>query len=484
MELVGGILGALTLENLLYAFVGSFLGTLVGVLPGLGSVSAIAILFPFTAYLPPTGMVITLAAIYYGATYGGSTTAILMNIPGEVSAVVTALDGYEMTKQGRPGPALAIAAIVSFVAGIIGSVLIAVLGPSVARLALAFGPAEYLGLGLFCLTAIASLSGKSLLKGVIVTVAGMLLVSVGIDVASSIPRLSFGSVELMLGFDLAPVMIGLWGVGEVLRTLQENQGQAFVHKVGKLMPTGQELRAGLGAGLRATGVGFPIGMLPGMSPAVCSFIAYSVEKQHSKHPERFGKGAIEGVAAAEAANNASAMAHFVPLLSLGVPTGASMALILAALMMYGIVPGPLLFTQHAAMTWTIIGSFFVANCIMLVMNLPLVGLWARMINIPYPILAPIILALCALGSYVIRSSLFDVWVCAAFGLLGWWMSKTGWPMAPMVLAYVLGPMIEKSARQVLTISPALLLQRPIFWAFIAAALVVVWFSRGVLRAAE
>ncbi len=475
MDLIHGILAALSPANLLYAFVGAVLGTLVGVLPGIGAVSTVAILFPFTQSLEPTGMIIMMAAIYYGAMYGGSTTAILMNVPGEVASVVTAMDGYAMTRQGRAGPALAVSAIVSFLAGIASTLLLALIGPSLARLALTFGPAEYLGLGLFSLTTIASLSGTSLLKGVIVTVAGMLLVSVGIDPTSSVARLTFGNVSLLLGFDIVPVLIGLFGVAEVLRSLEESM-KTIAGDIGRLMPTWDELKRSLTAGSRATLVSFPLGLLPGMSPAICSFLSYSVERRVSKRPELFGRGAIEGVAAAEAANNASAMAHFVPLLSLGIPTGATMALILAALTLYGIVPGPLLFIQHAELVWTVIGSFFVANCIMLVLNLPLVGIWVRLAQIPYPILAPTILVLCVVGSYATRNSVFDIVSCMIFGILGWAMAKYDWPAAPMVLAYVLGPIIEKSARQVLSISPLLPLQRPIFWLFIVMGLLAAWFS--------
>ena len=474
---LNGVLSACTPENLMFAFAGCLIGTLVGVLPGIGPVSSVAILFPFTTYLPPTGMIITLAAIYYGAMYGGSTTAILMNVPGEISAVVTALDGYEMTKKGRPGPALAIAAIVSFMAGIVGSFLIALLGPAVARLALKFGPAEYLGLGLFSLTAIASLSGRSLVRGLIVAVVGMILVSVGYDDSANFGRLTFGNETLLEGFAIVPVMIGLFGVGEMLRVFEEKTGQFEKYKLGKLMPNRQEFRDGLAAGARATAIGFPLGLLPGMLPSVTSFLAYSFEKQRSKDPGKFGKGAIEGVASAEAANNAAAMSNLLPLLTLGIPTGPTMALILAALTVYGLVPGPLLFTVHAKFTWTVIGSFFVANAILLVLNLPLVGAWARIATIPQPILAPIVLILCLVGSFSIRSSFFDVWVCVIFGLLGWLLTRAKWPLAPMVLAYVLGPLIERSARQVIELSPMLLFHRPIFWGFMAMAALSIWITR-------
>jgi putative tricarboxylic transport membrane protein len=472
-----GILGAMTPENLAFALAGCLIGTLVGVLPGIGPVSSVAILFPFTTYLPPTGMIITLAAIYYGAMYGGSTTAILMNVPGEISSVVTAMDGYKMTKKGRPGPALAIAAIVSFMAGIAGATFIALAGPSVARLALHFGPAEYLGLGLFSLTAIASLSGRSLLRGAIVAVVGMILVIVGYDDAADFGRLTFGNQTLLEGFTLVPVMIGLFGIGEMLRVYEEKTGAFQKFKIGKLMPNREELRDGLAAGARATAIGIPLGILPGMLPSVTSFISYSYEKQRSKTPERFGKGAIEGVASAEAANNAAAMSNLLPLMTLGIPTGPTMALIMAALMVYGLNPGPLLFTVHAEFTWTVIGSFFVANIILLILNLPLVGLWARIATIPQGILAPIVLILCLVGSFSIRSSFFDVWVCVMFGLIGWALTRANWPLAPLCLAYVLGPIIEESARQVIALSPVLLLERPIFWVFMAMSGLSIWLTR-------
>jgi putative tricarboxylic transport membrane protein len=477
MDLLNGLLSVLTLEYLVYSFVGCLLGTLVGVLPGFGAASAVAILFPFTTVLPPAGMIITMAAIYYGAQYGGSTTAILVNVPGEVSSMVTAVDGYEMTRQGKAGPALAMAAVASFLAGIAGALVVALVGPSVARLALLFGPAEYLGLGLFSLTAIAALAGASLFRAVLVALLGMLLASVGFDDSSGLPRLTFGQAPLLQGFDLVPVMIGLFGVGEVLSGLQRQAGSTIASRIGKLMPAPSELKAGLGAVSRATGLSLVLGLLPGMMPSIGSFLSYSVERFRSREPQRFGKGAIEGVAAAEAANNATAMANLIPLLGLGVPTGPTMALMLAAFTMYGIVPGPLLFTQQASLVWMLIGSFFVGNVILLVLNLPLVGLWVRLSTIPYPILAPIVLVVCMVGAYSTRNGLFDVWVCAVFGLLGWMMRVRRWPLAPLVLAFVLGPMIERAGRQVMAVSPELLLHRPAFWAFVALGLGVIWASR-------
>jgi putative tricarboxylic transport membrane protein len=475
MDFLNGLMTVLTPEYLAYSFIGCLLGTLVGVLPGVGAASAVAILFPFVTFLPPAGMIITMAAIYYGAQYGGSTTAILVNVPGEVSSMVTAMDGYEMTKQGKPGPALAMAAIASFLAGIVGAIMVTLVGPSVARLALLFGPAEYLGLGLFSLTAIAALAGSSLLRAVLVTLFGMIMASVGFDDSSGLPRLTFGMTSLLQGFDLVPVMIGLFGIGEVLSSLRE-QSAPITTKIGKLMPNREEMRAGLGAAKRATGICLILGLLPGMMPSIGSFISYSIERYRSRTPQRFGRGAIEGVASAEAANNATAMANLIPLLGLGIPTGPTMALMLAAFNMYGIVPGPLLFTQQGPLVWALIASFFIGNVILLILNLPLVGLWVRLATIPYPILAPIILVICLVGAYSTRNTMFDVLTCALFGMLGWLMRSRGWPVAPLVLAFVLGPMIERAGRQVIAVSPDLLLHRPAFWFFIALGLAVIWVS--------
>jgi len=425
-------------------------------------------------------MIITLAAIYYGAMYGGSTTAILMNIPGEVSSVPTALDGFAMTKQGRAGPALAISAIVSFGAGIFGTVVMCALGPPLSKVCLKFGPPEYFGLTLFSLTAIAGLSGRSINRGLIMAALGMLMATVGIDVASSLPKLTFKTSLLLQGFDIVPVMIGLFGIGEVLRELEEGSSGIYQGKVGRLMPSKEELGSGMKAGMRATLIAFSLGLFPGMLPSITSFLCYSFEKQRSKHPDLFGKGAIEGVAAPEAANNAAAMAGFIPLFTLGIPTSPTMALILAALIIYGLIPGPTLFTEHASFTWTVIASFFVANFILLILNLPFVGLWAKIAAIPYRLLAPIILAICIPGAYCIRNSMFDVWVCLIFGLVGWFLSKRNWPAAPLVLGFILGPMVETSLRQSISISPVIFIYRPIFIGFILLAVFSVWFS-GRLR---
>lgn len=482
MEFVAGLMKVLSPEYLLYATIGCFLGTLVGVLPGVGAATAVALLFPFTAYLPPDGMIIALAAIYYGAQYGGSTSAILMNVPGEVASMVTALDGHALMKQGRAGPALAMAAIASFIAGIAGAILVSLAGPTIARLALSFGPAEYLGLGLFSLVAVSSMSGQSLLKGIIVALVGMILVVVGFDDASGLERMTFGQVFLLQGFHVVPMMIGLFGLGEILSTSQAPN--VIASKIGRIMPTREDFRLGLPASIRATGISMVIGLLPGMMPSIGSFLCYSAERQRSKTPQKFGQGAIEGVAAAEAANNGTAMSNLIPLLGLGVPTGPTMALLVAAFGMYGIVPGPTLFTQQADLVWALIASFFVANIILLILNLPLVGLWVRLARIPYGVLAPIIIVICLVGAYSTRNTMVDVWVCVGAGFLGWQMKIRNWPIAPLVLAYVLGPMIELSARQVISISPLILFERWIFWVFMIMLLAVVIMTRRSTLAAD
>lgn len=478
--LLEGLINVFTASNLLYAFIGCFFGTLVGVLPGLGPVSAVAMLFPLTAYLPPEGMIITLAAIYYGAMYGGSTTAILMKIPGEVASVPATLDGYELTKQGKAGPALAVAAIVSFMAGIFGSVVLSFVGPTLAKYCLKFGPPEYLALSIFSLTAIAGLSGTSVFKGLLMAVTGMLLATMGTDVMTSLPRFAYGNETLLNGLDIAPVMIGIFGIGEILKDMGKPSAKLYEGKIGRLMPNKEDFKTSIAAGWRGTLIGTILGVLPGMLASITSFLSYSYEKQRSKTPERFGKGAFEGLAGPEAANNAAAMAGFIPLLSLGIPTSPTMALILAAMFVLGVLPGPTMFTENATFTWTIIASFFVANAILLVLNLPLVGLWARLATVPFNIMAPIIVTLCLAGSYSIRNTMFDVGVCVFFGLVGWVFAKHRWPVAPLVLGYILGPMLEGSWRQVIFMGGLpILSNRPIFMVFIAMAVISIFITRRI-----
>ena len=480
--LIQGLMAALTWSNLGFAFAGCVLGTLVGVLPGLGPASAMAILLPITLQMPPEGAIIVMAGIYYGAMYGGSTTAILMNIPGETSSVVTALDGFPMTKQGRAGQALAIAAIGSYLAGIVGAAAISVIGPSVADLALKFGPPEYFGLVLFSMTALISFAGSSLVKGLALAVLGMSLAAIGTDPLTGTQRLTFGFMELSKGFDIVPVLVGLFGIGEVLASMNSSVAHIFSGKLGswlEMLPRGRELFRGMAAAIRGTVGGFLMGLLPGMLPALTAYLAYDVEKRISKTPREFGKGMIEGVAAPEAANNATAMAGFIPLLSLGIPTSPALAIILGTLMINGLTPGPMLFQTQEVFVWTIIGSMLIANTMLLVLNLPLVGMWAQVSRIPYSILGPVVLGICVLGAYAPRNTMFDVWVAIGVGVVGFMMRRLQLPIAPLILGFLLGPMLEQSLRQALALSGGkiwLIAERPIAISLVIAAVIVVIFT--------
>ncbi|MFX0198030.1 MAG: tripartite tricarboxylate transporter permease [Candidatus Hodarchaeota archaeon] len=482
MDLVNGIINVFTPSNLMYCFLGCLLGTLVGVLPGLGPSSTISILLPLTMYLDRTGAIIMLAGIYYGATYGGSTTSILVNIPGEPSTVVTCFDGFQMTKQGRAGQALWIAAVGSFIAGTMGTLGLSLIGPGIAKYALKFGPPEYFGLLFFSLTALISLSGVSLIRGLGAGLAGLILANVGIDPLTSITRLIFGSTRLMMGFELIPVTIGLFGIGELLISAEAGIVRIFAGKLRRMMPKGDELKKGILASIRGTFLGFPLGVLPGMVPALTSFLSYDLEKRVSKYPEKFGTGVIEGVAGPEAANNATAQAAFIPLMVFGIPTGPSMAIILGALMLYGLKPGPVLFQANKVFIWTVIGSMYIGNGILLLLNLPLVGLWARISLIPYKYLAPTICGICVVGAYSPRNSLFDVWVALGAGIVGYIMKKNRWPVAPLILGFILGPLFEQALRQSLAMGgPLIFFNRPIPVAFILLAIIVTVVSLKYLR---
>ena len=447
MDLIYGVMNALTLSNLFYCFLGCIMGTLVGVLPGLGPASTLSILLPLTMYLDPTGSIIMLSGLYYGAMYGGSTTSILVNIPGEAASVPTCFDGFQMTRQGRAGEALWIAAVGSWIAGTLGSIAISFIGPEVAKYALRFGPPEYFGLLIFSLTALVNLSGPSLTRGIGAGIIGMILATVGLDPLTGIRRFDFGSVGILRGFDLVPMVIGLFGIGEILISAEANIGKIYEGKLGKMTPRGDDLKKGIWASIRGTGIGFPLGLLPGMLASLSAFLAYDVEKKLSKYPEKFGTGVIEGVAAPEAANNATAQGGFLPLMALGIPTSPSMAIILAALMIFGLQPGPVLFQANKQFVWTVVGSMYIGNVILLILNLPLVGLWARISLIPYKYLAPAILAVCVVGAYSPRNTLFDVWVALGAGILGYIMKKVEWPIAPLILGFILGPMLEQALRQ-------------------------------------
>lgn len=484
MDLIHGIINVFTPHNLLYSFLGCVLGTLVGVLPGLGPASTLSILLPLTMYLDPTGSIIMLAGLYYGAAYGGSTTSILVNIPGEVSSVPTCFDGFQMTKQGRAGQALWIAAVGSFIAGTFGAIALSLIGPEVAKYALKFGPPEYTGLLFFSFTAMISLSGGSLIKGLGAGLAGFLLATVGIDPVTGLTRFSFGTIGMMRGFEIVPVTVGLFGIGEILVSAEEGIVKIFEGKLGKMTPRGKDLKNGLKASIRGTLLGFPLGVLPGMVPALTAFLSYDLEKRISKHPEKFGKGAIEGVAGPESANNATAQAGFLPLMAFGIPTGPSMAIILAALIMYGLQPGPALFQTNKEFIWTVIGSMYVGNVILLILNLPLVGFWARISTIPYKYLAPTILGICIVGAYSPRNTMFDVWVALGAGVLGYLMRKNGWPLAPMILGFILGPMFEQALRQSLSMGgPTIFFTRYITVGFLLLSILALIVSLKYVRRA-
>ena len=440
------------------------LGTLVGVLPGIGPTSGIAILLPLTSFLPPAPAIIMLAANYYGAMYGGSTTAILVNIPGEVASVVTTLDGYQMARQGRAGPALAIAAISSFVAGTLGLLGLTFFAPPLADVALRIGPPEYFGLIVLAFSVVVSLSGPSLVRGLSAAAVGALVALVGLDPMSGVRRFAFGTTTLLGGIDFIAVIIGLFAITEVLLGVEELTGAVSLAPLGKLLPRAQELRACVGTMLRATGVGFMLGLLPGCTPGAISFISYDVEKRLSKTPERFGRGAIEGVAAPEGANNATTSAGFVPLFALGLPATPALAVLLSGLMIYGLQPGPLLFEKQPEFVWTVDASMYVGNVMLLILNLPLVALWARLCKIPYAVMAPLILVFSVLGAFSVRNSFADVGMALAFGVVGYLMAKLGYPSAPLVLALILTPLLESALRQSLSMghgSPWIVLTRPI-----------------------
>ncbi len=482
MDLINGIINSVQPGNLFYCFIGCLMGTLVGVLPGLGPAATLAILLPLTTFLDPTGSIIMLGGIYYGAMYGGSTTSILVNIPGEASSVTTALDGFQMTKQGKAGQALWIAAVGSFIAGTAGATALTFMGATLARHALKFGPPEYFGLLVFCLTAVISLSGASLVKGVAAALIGIILAEVGIDSTTGVQRFNFGFVGMTRGLDLVALTVGLFGIAEVLSSASEKVGQIYEGKLGQMVPRGKELKRGLLACVRGTLVGFPLGILPGMVPALTSFIAYDLEKRVAKDPERFGNGAIEGVAGPESSNNATSMAGFFPLMVLGIPTGPAMAVMLAALILYGLQPGPMLFQTNKGFVWTVIGSFYIGNVMLLILNLPLVGLWARLSLVPYKYLGPCILAICVVGAYSNRNVMFDVWFALAAGILGFAMKKYRWPVAPLILGFILGPMVEVSFRQALMMGRInIFFTRPIPMVFFALTITTLMISFFYLK---
>jgi putative tricarboxylic transport membrane protein len=482
-QLANGFGAALSPLNLAMAALGALLGTLVGVLPGLGPTAAIAILFPLTTVLAPAPAIIMLAGIYYGAMYGGSTTAILLNIPGEVASVPTCLDGYPMARQGRGGVALGISAIGSFFAGTLGVVALTFFAPALADQALRFGPPEYFGLMVLAFTVVASLASASLVKGFAMAALGYLVSLTGLGPSTAEPRFTFGWEPLMSGADLIALVVGLFAVSEVFLGLEESR-TAIAEKITDVLPGWADLKTAFPAIVRGTGIGFLLGLLPGCAPGVTVFMAYDAERRLSKHPERFGKGAIEGVASPESANNATSSAGFIPLLALGIPASAPLAVLLGGLLVYGLQPGPLLFQKNPEFVWTIIASFYIGNVMLLILNLPLIGLWVRLTRIPYGILGPAILLLSVLGAFSVRNSMFDVAVSLVFGAVGYVLRKYQWPLAPMLLAFILGPLLEKYLIQSLSMSggsPMIFVQRGLSLALILAAGALLLTSLALVR---
>lgn len=441
--------------NLFHCFIGVVLGTMVGVLPGLGPVASISLLLPFTFKVSsPTAAIIMMAGIYYGAKYGGSTTSILLNIPGEADSVITCLDGYQMARQGRAGPALGISAFGSFIAGNLGVLGLMLVAPPLAEFALKFGPPEYASLMFLGLTILSYVASGSMLKAFMMAGLGLILGSVGIDLVTGEYRFTYGLIVLEDGVGLVPVAMGFFGVAEVLWNIEHaiTRRGIFETKIKGLLPNRKDWRESIGPIGRGSVIGFLLGILPGGGPLIASFMSYGIEKKISRHPETFGRGEIAGVAAPEAANNAGATTCFIPMLSMGIPPTAGMALMLGALIVYGLEPGPFLINKAPDLFWGTVASMYTGNLLLLILNLPLIPLWVKLLRVPYPFLAPMILLFCLIGSYSINNSLSDAMVMTIFGVLGYLMKKVDYEGAPMVLALVIGPMFENALRQSLIMS--------------------------------
>lgn len=480
MDILSGLyLGfstALTLENLFYCLIGALVGTLVGVLPGIGPLTAIAMLLPLTFKLPALASLIMLAGIYYGAQHAGSTTAIMLNMPGEPSAVVICLDGYPLAQQGRAGPALCMAAIASFIAGCISIVVVALFSPALAVAALHFGPPEYCAVIIMALVGVSVLSETSLPITLAMAVLGVLLATVGTDVISGERRFDFGVSELTEGIDFIALAVAFFALAEVAYVAGKKEDSQIIKKVSGLLPTMADWRVAWKAILRGTGLGAAFGILPGTGPLISSFASYALEKRIAKDPSRFGRGAMEGVSGPEAAANAAAITHFIPMLTLGIPAGAAMALMLAALTIQGITAGPQIMVEHPDLFWGVVASMWLGNVMLLVLNLPLVGIWIRLLSIPYRMLYPAILVFCCVGVYSVRNSVFDVLLAASLGLVGRLLAAVGCPPAPLVIGFVLGPILETNLRRTLLISQgdfSVFVTQPISLAFLVLAASIV-----------
>jgi Uncharacterized protein conserved in bacteria len=485
-EILNGFASALSLTNLLVCLAGVALGTLVGVLPGLGPVGAISMLLPLTFSMEPVSALILVAGVYFGGMYGGSTTSILVNVPGEAASVVTTLDGYKMTQKGRAGAALAISAIGSFIAGTIGMVLLTFLAPPIARMAIKFGPPEYFAIVLAGLLILSRLTDKSLIRSYLLISVGVVIALVGIDPSSGMLRLTFDSPWLVDGVDFIPIIMGLYGLAEVIGSLEQVhlKPEKTDLSLKKLLPTRTEMKRSTGPIVRGGLLGFFMGLLPGPANILSTYASYGLEKKLSKHPEEFGKGAIEGVAGPESANNGASTGALVPLLSLGVPFSPMPAILLSAFMIQGITPGPLMMTQHSALFWALIASMYIGNVMLLVLNLPMVGLFAKVSYIQPKVLMPIVMIFCFIGAYSVRSSMFDVIVMIVFGIFGYLLRKAKMEPSPLVLGVILGPVLESSLRQSTLIFHGDLTQffaRPISCTLLVIAfLITVWPLIGKL----
>jgi putative tricarboxylic transport membrane protein len=464
---------AFKLSNIVACFMGVFIGTLVGVLPGIGPVSAMALLLPVTLSSTPEAGIIMMAGIYYGSMYGGSTTSILVNIPGEAASVVTCLDGHELAKQGRAGPALGMAALGSFFAGTVAIILLMLVAPTLARVAVAFGPPEYFSLMVLGLTILSFMTQGSIAKALLMACLGIVLGLIGLDQITGGPRLTFDRMELVDGIGLVPVVMGLFGVAEILSNLERAmQREVIKARVGSLWPSREDWRVSKGPLTRGTFLGFFLGILPGGGAVIASFASYAIERKLSKTPERFGKGAMEGVAGPEAANNAAAGGAFIPLLTLGIPPNVVMALLLGAFIVHGLQPGPLMMVQNPQVFWGIVASMYLGNVMLLILNMPLIGLWVQVLRVPYNILFPMILLFCIVGVFCSGNAAFDVLVMTVFGVLGYLFRKFGYEAAPLVLAFVLGPLLENNFRKSLLLSQGdfmVFVERPISLVCLALA---------------
>jgi len=470
---------ALTFQNLIYCFFGVLLGTLIGVLPGIGPVPTIAMLLPITYALPPVSALIMLAGIYYGAQYGGSTTAILVNLPGESSSVVTCIDGYQMARRGKAGKALAIAAIGSFIAGTFATLVVAAFAPPLAEVALKFGPAEYFSLMVLGLIAAVVLASGSLIKAIGMIVLGLLLGIIGTDVNSGLQRYTFGVPELSDGIGFVVVAMGLFGFAEIIINLEHREHrEVFTKSVSNLRLTWSEFKEALPAVLRGTGIGSALGILPGGGAMLSAFAAYTVEKKLAKDPSLFGKGAIQGVAGPESANNAGAQTSFIPLLTLGIPPNAVMALMVGAMTIHSIQPGPQVMTSNPQLFWGLIVSMWLGNVMLVILNLPMIGIWVKLLQVPYRLLYPAILVFCCIGIYSLQNNVFDILLAVVFGILGWIFVKLECEPAPLLLGFILGPLMEENLRRALLLSrgdPTVFFTRPLSLTLlvVAGALLVI-----------